>query len=532
MKRYELIVIGAGPAGLSAAIEAAQSGMQVAVFDENAGPGGQLFKQIHKFFGSKEHHAKKRGFRIGRELLAKAEEAGVEVFLNATVMGIYDQKEVLVKREDTVYHLKGDNVVIATGAAENMIPFKGWDKPGVMGAGASQALMNLQGVQPGSKVLMVGSGNVGLVVAFQILQVGCELVAVVDAAPRVGGYGVHAAKIARTGVPFLTAHTVIEAKGAEKVECAVIAQVDEAFRPIPGTERELEVDTILLAVGLSPMSQLASNAGCQVEYQEKNGRYAPVTIVDPYGETTVAGIYCCGDAKSETAEGAASAMIQGRIAAAHIAGKAGYLPEEEAEQRAETYHASLEQLSRGMFAVENKGRTDLGTTEEGFPISESLLTKGYAEPEELQQFPAASYSAVGIHPVIECTQNIPCNPCQDACPCGCIQVGADIVKLPVIESSKTCVGCGMCVANCSGQAIFLIDETAAPGFATVGLPYEFLPLPEAGEKGVALDRSGTPICPAEVVSLRNAPAMDHTAVLTMKIPLEYVNKARFFKKEV
>ena len=88
MKRYELIVIGAGPAGLSAAIEAAKAGMEVAVFDENAGPGGQLFKQIHKFFGSKEHDAKMRGFRIGQKLLAEAEEYGVKVFLNAVVMGI------------------------------------------------------------------------------------------------------------------------------------------------------------------------------------------------------------------------------------------------------------------------------------------------------------------------------------------------------------------------------------------------------------------------------------------------------------
>ena len=96
MKRHELIVIGAGPAGLSAAIEAAKAGMDVVVFDENARPGGQLFKQIHKFFGSKEHHAKERGFKIGEELLAEAEEAGVKVYLNATVMGIYDESGMRV----------------------------------------------------------------------------------------------------------------------------------------------------------------------------------------------------------------------------------------------------------------------------------------------------------------------------------------------------------------------------------------------------------------------------------------------------
>ena len=199
MQRYELIVIGAGPAGLSAAIQAAEKGMRVVVFDENARPGGQLFKQIHKFFGSKEHKAKIRGFVIGQELLARAEELGVQVELNATVIGMYREKEICVMQGDKVVHYKGDNIVVATGASENMVTFRGWDLPGVIGAGAAQTMMNLHGVQPGKKVLMVGSGNVGLVVGFQLLQAGCELVAVIDGASRVGGYGVHAAKVARTG---------------------------------------------------------------------------------------------------------------------------------------------------------------------------------------------------------------------------------------------------------------------------------------------------------------------------------------------
>ncbi len=101
-------------------------------------------------------------------------------------------------------------MVIATGAAENMVPFEGWDLPGVIGAGAAQTMMNLHGVQPGERILMVGSGNVGLVVSFQLLQAGCQVVSVIDAAPRVGGYGVHAAKVARTGVPFYLSHTVSE----------------------------------------------------------------------------------------------------------------------------------------------------------------------------------------------------------------------------------------------------------------------------------------------------------------------------------
>ena len=187
MERHDLVVVGAGPSGLSAAIEAAKRGLDVVVFDENARPGGQLFKQIHKFFGSKEHRAKVRGFRIGDELLAEADAAGVNVVLDATVIGLYEGREVVVRVGDVVRHVKGDAVLVATGAAENTLNFPGWTLPGVIGAGAAQTMMNLHGVKPGDRVLMVGSGNVGLFLSFQLLQAGCDVVALVDAAPRVGG---------------------------------------------------------------------------------------------------------------------------------------------------------------------------------------------------------------------------------------------------------------------------------------------------------------------------------------------------------
>ena len=149
IRRYDMIVIGAGPAGLSAAIEAAKHGVKPIVFDENARPGGQLFKQIHKFFGSKVHKAKIRGFKIGEELLAEAEKFGVEVVLNATVVGLYPDKEVTVKIGDEIQHFKGDSILVATGASENMVNFKGWTLPGVIGAGAAQTMMNLHHILPG-----------------------------------------------------------------------------------------------------------------------------------------------------------------------------------------------------------------------------------------------------------------------------------------------------------------------------------------------------------------------------------------------
>lgn len=526
MKRYEVIIVGAGPSGLSAAIEAAQSGLQVVVFDENGRPGGQLFKQIHKFFGSKEHQAKIRGVRIGENLLAQAKELGVKVILNATVLGIYKNKEVSVLIEKEVQNYKADAVIIATGAAENMIPFEGWTLPGVMGAGAAQTMMNIQGVRPGSKILMVGSGNVGLVVSYQLMQAGCKVEAIIDAAPRIGGYGVHASKVARTGVPFYTSYTVLEAKGNAtdgSVSSAVIAKVDERFKPIPGTQIELDVDTICIAVGLSPMSQLADNAGCEMTFAPTKGGNVPVLTQD--GETSIKGIFCAGDVGG--IEEASSAMIQGKIAATAIAQELGYIDHDTFEEKKSIYADSLLKLRAGMFAPGSKGKV-IDKTDEGYTISKSILAHGYLAESELSDFPALDTSG-GEHIVIECTQNIPCDPCQSACPQGCIIVGDNITLLPKLSKEKKCTGCGLCVGVCSGQAIFLVNDSYADGYGTVGLPYEFLPYPKAGTIGKALDRSGREICDATVVEVRANKVMDKTAMLVMKVPLAQIGSARFFQ---
>ncbi len=521
IERYDMIVVGAGPAGLSAAIEAAKKGLKPIVFDENERPGGQLFKQIHKFFGSKEHKAKVRGFKIGEELLAEAEQYGVKVILNATVVGLYPEKEVTVKIGDEIKHFKGDAVLIATGASENMVNFKGWTLPGVIGAGAAQTMMNLHHIKPGKRVLMLGSGNVGLVVSFQLLQSGCEVVALADAAPRVGGYGVHAAKVARCGVPFYLSHTIVEAEGTDRVTGVVIGQVGPDWKLIPGTEKHFDVDTICVAVGLSPMSQLLKQAGC--EMKDTPGGYVPVCEED--GATSVPGVYAAGDVSG--IEEASSAMIEGRMSGATIACYLGYMSEEEKEERIQELEAQLDTLRQGMFAPKNRGKL-VEKTEEGIDISMSLLERGYVADIEIERYPGVTRQA-GIHPVMECTQNIPCNPCQDACPKGCITIGKNITSLPVVDATHTCIGCGMCVASCSGQAIFLINESVEEGYGEVTMPYEFLPLPKEGDTGVALGRDGKEVCEAVVTKVKTAKAFDHTNLLTIKVPNDMLMKARFFR---
>lgn len=522
MKRYDLIVIGAGPAGLSAAIEGARAGMRTVVFDENEKPGGQLFKQIHKFFGSKEHKAKIRGINIGSELLREAEEAGVEVHLSSTVIGIYPEKCISVNRGDHIENYRAESIIVATGAAERMIPFRGWDLPGVLGAGAAQTMMNLHGVMPGRKIVMIGTGNVGLVVSFQLLQAGCEVTALVDVAPRVGGYGVHAAKVARTGVPFYLSHAIVEVKGKDHVDRVVIGQVDEKFQLIPGTEKELEADTVCVAVGLNPMSQLVRMTGC--EMAESGGL---VPVCDEYGATSIPGIFAAGDVSG--IEEASSAMIEGHIAGLAAAKYTGWIEDDEFKAAIDERMNSLKKLRQGMFAPQNKGKK-IENTDEGIPVSKSLLQSGYMNADEVELYPGVVKKA-GVHPVIECSQNIPCDPCQEACPFGCIKVGERITDLPAVIEDSVCRNCGACVAACPGQAIFLVNEADDDIYGTVSLPYEFLPLPQPGDKGKGLDRSGKLVCDAEVVKVQNAGSFDKTAVLTIRVPKEYAMTARFFRKE-
>jgi NADPH-dependent 2,4-dienoyl-CoA reductase/sulfur reductase-like enzyme len=338
-----MVVIGAGPAGLSAAIEAAKNGVEVVVFDENDRPGGQLFKQIHKFFGSKEHRAMERGFSIGKGLLQEAQSLGVEVILNSVALGIYENGVMNVMMDNRVEEVKAERILVATGASENMIPFPGWTLPGVIGAGAAQTMANIHGLKPGRKLLMVGSGNVGVVVSYQMLQAGCEVVAVIDAAPKIGGYGVHAAKIARQGTPFYLSHTVKEAHGTEQVEGATIIQVNESWKPISGTEKRLEVDTICIAVGLTPMTKLLGMSGCEMIYMPSLGGNIPVHDLNQ--RTSVPSIYVAGDVSG--IEEASTAIIEGRIAGLAIAHSLGYLGDEAFSDQREEQLNSMSGLRSG-----------------------------------------------------------------------------------------------------------------------------------------------------------------------------------------
>lgn len=242
LRTPDVLVIGGGPAGLSAAVEAASFGCHVVVVNEDLALGGQLIKQTHKFFGSAAEHAGTRGIEIARILVSELERFGdrVEAYTNCSALGYYrDGVVTCMVGEERYFKAKPKKVVVATGALEKLIPFLGNDLPGVYGAGAVQTLMNVYGVKPARKVLMVGAGNIGLIVSYQLLQAGVGVAAIVEFAPKVGGYWVHAAKVRRLGVPIYLRHTVKRAIGESAVEGAVIQAVDERGAFV-GDERSIE----------------------------------------------------------------------------------------------------------------------------------------------------------------------------------------------------------------------------------------------------------------------------------------------------
>ena len=345
----DIIVIGGGPAGLMGALNAADAGAEVVLIDENPMLGGQLVKQTHKFFGKREQFAGVRGIEIAKILEEELKKRkNVEVFLETSAVGIFqdgDEKLVLaVKNNRELIEFRGRAVIVATGAMERVIPFENNDLPGIYGAGAIQTLMNTYGVKPGKKVLIVGAGNVGLILAYQLLQAGVEVKAIVEAMPRVGGYFVHAAKVRRLGVPILTRHTILRAEGKEKVERAVIAQLDENWRPIPGTEKTVEVDVIALAVGLRPSIELLHQAGCQIKYVRELGGH--VAVRDEWMETTVRGIFVAGD--SAGIEEATTAMLEGKIAGIAAALRLG-IADESWVKEIEKAQRDLDEFRSGPF---------------------------------------------------------------------------------------------------------------------------------------------------------------------------------------
>lgn len=321
MKAVEILIIGGGPAGLCAAISAAESGSEVLLVERSHILGGQLIKQTHMFFGSEKQYAGTRGIDITEILLDKINKMDNVIIRDKTsALSIYEDGVVTLECDGAYGKVKPNKIIIATGAAEKTLTFPNNDLPGIYGAGAVQTLMNIHGVKPGQDVLMVGAGNIGLIVSYQLMQAGVNVVAIIDAAPKIGGYLVHASKIRRMGVPILTGHTVKRADGQPFLKQATVVKLDEHWQEIDGSEIIYDVDVMCISVGLSPLTELLFQSGCEMKVVREFGGFVPLRT--NYLKTSSDNIYIAGDVGG--IEEASSAMVEGHIAGLEAAKDLGY----------------------------------------------------------------------------------------------------------------------------------------------------------------------------------------------------------------
>jgi len=346
MKQIDLVIIGGGPAGLSAAKMAAESGLKSLIIERDFKVGGQLVKQTHMFFGSEKQYAKTRGIDIAKILVNDVLKYPdlIEIMEDTTVVGLYKDKVVTLLKDDKYIKVKTNAIIIATGASEKVLAFENNDLPGIYGAGAVQTLMNVHGVLPGHNVVMVGSGNIGLIVSYQLIQAGVNVLCVLEAASEIGGYKVHASKLKRLGVDIKTSYSIKKAIGKDYLEKVIIGKLDDKWNFIEGTDEELVVDSLCISVGLSPLSNLLSMIGTEMKYVSYLGGLVP--LIDKNHETSIENVFVAGDVCG--VEEASSAIVEGYLTGLVVAKKLGFVHPNYEELYLD-FKAQLHNLRSGPF---------------------------------------------------------------------------------------------------------------------------------------------------------------------------------------
>lgn len=292
---YDLVVVGGGPAGLAAAEEAKKNGAgSVLIIERDKELGGILNQCIHSGFGLHVFKEQLSGPEYAQRFIDRLEGTGIEVMIDTMVLAITPQKEVYAINEEKGYmKIDAGAIVLAMGCRERTrgaIAIPGERPSGIFTAGTAQRYINMEGYMVGKKVLILGSGDIGLIMARRMTLEGAEVKAVVELMPYSNGLKRNIAQcLDDYGIPLYLSHTVTDIKGENGRLSKVIVSKVNGYDPIPGTEIEFDVDTLLLSVGLVPENELTRNAGIEID-KRTNG-----AIVDENNMTSVEGIFSCGN---------------------------------------------------------------------------------------------------------------------------------------------------------------------------------------------------------------------------------------------
>jgi NADPH-dependent 2,4-dienoyl-CoA reductase/sulfur reductase-like enzyme/Fe-S-cluster-containing hydrogenase component 2 len=457
--KIPVLIIGAGPTGMSAAIDLGKMGIKCIICDDKQVLGGKLSLQTHNFFGSiRDCFAGSRGMDIGDNLAQEIKmQNEIEVWTNSPIVGVFSDGKIGIIKNGKYVLCKPEKLLIATGAREKTLAFPGCDLPGIYGAGAFQTLVNRDLIKPTDRLFIVGGGNVGLIAAYHALQAGIDVIGIVEALPQVGGYKVHLDKIKRLGIPVYTSHTILSAEGKDHLEKVIIAEINDKFQPIEGTEAEFKADTLLIAVGLTPVDEITKQA-------------------EKYNIKT----YAAGDA--DIIAEASAAMISGRIAARRIL-------------------------------------IDLGFKVEIPPEWENLLKILRSKPGPIKGlFPIPK--GLDVYPVIRCAQEIPCNPCTEVCVLQSIKI-KEPTMMGRPQFDGTCLGCARCVSICPGLAITLVDRKydKTKKTARVVIAWE---MPKGtikiGDKVTTTGMEGEFIGKGKVISMKKSKWQNRRTLVSVEVP--------------
>lgn len=295
MKAYDIVIIGGGPAGLAAAVSAKKNGVDsILILERDKELGGILNQCIHNGFGLHTFKEELTGPEYAARFIAQAEELDIEYKLNTMVMDISHEKVVTAMNStDGMFEIQAKAVILAMGCRERSrgaLNIPGYRPAGVFSAGTAQRLVNMEGYLPGRKVVILGSGDIGLIMARRMTFEGAKVQVVAELMPYSGGLKRNIVQCLNDyDIPLKLSHTVVDIKGKERVEGVTIAAVDNKGKPIPGTEEEYECDTLLLSVGLIPENELSSGMGVELS------RITSGPVVNESLETNIEGVFACGN---------------------------------------------------------------------------------------------------------------------------------------------------------------------------------------------------------------------------------------------